>query len=89
MSACNCTRGGADMGSLVDMCTCTDACTHSKQGMGTEVGWLRHNHSATQGHQGFHITIQRGEADMVSLVDMYTCTDACTHFNQGMGLEVD
>ena len=60
MSACNCTRGGADMGSLVDMYTCTDACTHSKQGVGIEVGWLRHNHSATQGHQGFHTTIQRG-----------------------------
>ena len=25
------------------------------------------------------------EADMVSQVDMYTCTDACTHFNQGVG----
>ena len=44
-----------------------------------------HTHTATQGHQGFHITIQRSEADMVSQVDMYTCTDACTHFNQGVG----
>ena len=44
--------------------------------------------TATQGHASFHITIQKSEADMVSQVDMYTCTDACTHFNQGMGLVV-
>ena len=31
-----CTEGGADMGSQVDMGTCTDACTHSKQGVGPE-----------------------------------------------------
>ena len=53
-------RGGADMGSQVDMYTCTDACEHSNQGMGTKVGSLRHKHSPTQRHPGFHITIQRG-----------------------------
>ena len=49
--------GGTDMGSQVDMYTCTDASTHSNQGMGTKVGSFRHNHSSTQGHSGFHITI--------------------------------
>ena len=29
-------RGGADMESQVDINTCTDTCTHSKQGVGTE-----------------------------------------------------
>ena len=81
-------RIGADMGSQVDMYICTDACANSNQGKGTEVGSLRHNHSPTQGHPGFHITIQRGEADIVSQVDMYICTDACTHFNQGVGPQV-
>ena len=44
-----------------------------------------HAHIATQGHPDVHITIPKSEADMVSQVDMYTCTDACTHFNQGVG----
>ena len=53
-------RGCGDMGSQMDMYTCTDACAHFNQGMGTEVGSLRHNHCPTQGHSSFHITIQRG-----------------------------
>ena len=36
------------MESQVDINTCTDTCTHSKQGVGTEVEWLQHTHSATQ-----------------------------------------
>ena len=48
------------MGCQVDINTCTDACTHSNQGMGTEVGSLRHNHSAGQGYPGFHVTNQIG-----------------------------
>ena len=31
------TGGLANMGSQVDIITCSDACTHSKQGVGTEV----------------------------------------------------
>ena len=34
----------ADMGSQVDISTCTDACTHSNQGVGPEVGLLEHTH---------------------------------------------
>ena len=48
------------MGSQEDINSCTDACTHSNQGVGTEMGSLRHNHSLTQGHPGLHITIQKG-----------------------------
>ena len=48
------------MGSQVDINTCTDACTHSNQGVGPELGSLRHSHSPTQGHPGFHITMHRG-----------------------------
>ena len=48
------------MGSQVDMYKCTDTCAYSNQGVGTEVGLLRQNHSPTQGHPDFHIPIQRG-----------------------------
>ena len=38
MFPCNYANGGgADMESQVDINTCTDACTHSKQGLGTEM----------------------------------------------------
>ena len=47
------------MGSQVDTYTCTDACTHSKQGVRTEMRSLGHKHSATQGHPCFHVTMQR------------------------------
>ena len=40
-------RGQADMGTPMDTNICTDACTHSKQGVGTEIRWLGHKHSAT------------------------------------------
>ena len=42
-------------------------------------------HNATQ---GFHVSIKlciEGAAEMGSQVDMYTCTDQCIHFNQGIG----
>ena len=41
--------GGADMGSQVDINSCTDACTHFNQGVWPEVGWLGHTHHDTQG----------------------------------------
>ena len=52
--------GLANMGSQVDINTCTDACTHSKQGVWTEIKWLGHKHTAIQGHPGFHQTMHRG-----------------------------
>ena len=55
-----CMQGGADMGSQDDLNSCTDACTHSKQGVGTEMqdDWDI-KHSAIQGHPGFHKTMHR------------------------------
>ena len=37
-----CKGGGADVGSQVDMHICTDACTHSNQGVGTDEGSMGH-----------------------------------------------
>ena len=37
-----CMQGGADMGSQVDINSCTDACTHSKQGVVPHAGSLGH-----------------------------------------------
>ena len=54
-----CKGGGPDMGSQVDINSCTDACTHSKQGVGTQAGSLGHKHSNTQVHPTSHITIHR------------------------------
>ena len=79
-----CTGGGADMGSHVDMYTCTDACVHSNQGMCPEVGWLWQPHNAAQRHPCFHQTMHRGGADMGSKVEINSCTDAFTHSNQGV-----
>ena len=33
----------------MDINTCTDACAHSRKGLGTEMGDI-HTNSATQGH---------------------------------------
>ena len=49
-----CIGGGADMGSQVDINSCTDACTHSNQGVWPEVGWLGQTHNATERHPYFH-----------------------------------
>ena len=51
---------GADMGSQVDINSCSDACTHSKQGVGPQAGRLGHTHSDTQGHPSFYETMHRG-----------------------------
>ena len=55
-----CKGNGAECGTQVDISTCTDACTHSKQGVGTEMRCLGHIHSAIQGHHCFHITMHSG-----------------------------
>ena len=46
----------ANMGRHVSIKTYTDACTHSKQGVWPEVGWLGHTHTASQGHPGSRVT---------------------------------
>ena len=61
-----CIVGGAVMRSQVDINTCTDACTHSKQGVGTEMRWLGHKDNSIQRHPGFHQSMHRGGADMGS-----------------------
>ena len=42
-----CIGVGQDMASQVDINTCTDAYTHSKQGVGTEMRQLGHEHRDT------------------------------------------
>ena len=58
-------RDKADMGSQVDINSCTDACTHSNQGFWPTAGWLGHTQWHT-GHWGFHVTIHRGWAKVGS-----------------------
>ena len=60
------------MGIHVDINTCTDACTHSKQEVGTEMRGLQHQ------------TMHRGGADMESQMDINSCTDAWKHSKQGV-----
>ena len=54
-----CIGCGPDIVRKVDINLCTDACTHSKQGVGTQAGSLGHKHSNTQVHPTFHVTIHR------------------------------
>ena len=42
---------------------------------------------ATQGYTCLHSTVLRGGADVRDQVAMHSCTDACTHYNKGVGLE--
>ena len=73
------------MGSWVDINTCTDAWTHSKQGMGTEMRWLGNIHCAIQ---GTHVSIKLCIGiwgDIGIHFNINTCTCAYTHSNQGVG----
>ena len=61
-----------------------DACTYLKHSLTkedgsleTHVGPYRYIHVSTQ-------LCKVGDADVVSHVDIHTCTDACTHSNQGV-----
>ena len=55
MFACNYVeRDGADVGDQVDMHKCTDAYTHSNQGMGPEKGGWEHASGAKQQHTSEH-----------------------------------
>ena len=85
MFACNCKRGGADMGVRW---TCIHVLMHVHIVIKMwELKW-GHWDTTTVPHKGTQVSIslfKGGETDMVSQVDMYTCTDACTHFNQYVG----
>ena len=46
----------------------------------------------TMPHMRTHVSIKLymgHEADMANQVDITTCTDACTHSNQGVGTEIE
>ena len=74
-----CIGGGAHMENPVGINTCTDACTHSLQGVGTEMRWLQYKHTATL----VSLLLSKGVwGDIGSQMDMYTCTNAYTHFNK-------
>ena len=49
-----CIGNGADISSQVDINSCTAACTHSKQVVGTEMRLLENKHIDIQGHTDFH-----------------------------------
>ena len=74
--------GGPDMGCKVDINSCTDACTHSKQGVATEMRWLGHKHTPYRGTQVFIKLCIWGGPDVDSQVDIKSCTHACTHSKQ-------
>ena len=84
-----CIRGVPHISSQVDINSCTDQCTHSKQGVGPQPGWMGHRQSDTQEHPTFHVTIHRGwTRHRASKVDIYSCTDACTHSKPGVATEM-
>ena len=72
------------MGRHVDINTCTDAYTHSKQSVGTEMRLLGHKHTDMEGHPGFHQTMHRGWNRHGQSGGHKVITDACTHSNQGV-----
>ena len=47
------------MGCKVDINSCTDTCTHYKQGVGPQPVCMGHRQSDTQGHPTLHVTIHR------------------------------
>ena len=53
-------RGGADLGSQVDMPACADACTHYNQGVETDELWMQYADGATQGWTGMNTAMLRG-----------------------------
>ena len=67
--------GGTDVGSQVDMHTCTEACTYSKQGVGSVKGdWDMH----VWPHTGAHVCMQLCKgvgADMVRHTYKHTNQD--------------
>ena len=49
----------SQLGSQVDINSCTGAWKYSKQDVGTQAGLLGHKHTDIQGHPGFHQTMHR------------------------------
>ena len=74
-----CKGGGAEVGTHVDMHTCTDTYTHSNIGVVLEDGPLDKTQEATHG------CTQLCKWDVKSQMNMSTCTEACTHSNQVVG----
>ena len=74
-----CKGDGVESGTQIDISTHTDACTHSNQGVETEM-----EVTGTQ-TPGCQETMHRGGPYMGSQVDINSCTDACTHSKQGVG----
>ena len=55
-----CIGDGRDMGSQVDINSCTADCTHSKEGVETQAGCQAHTHTPQhRGTSSFHATIHR------------------------------
>ena len=79
MLVCNYERGWSRCKDSGGMQACPDAHTRSNEGVGLDEWQLAHAHRATEGHTCLHTTMQRGEADVGSQLDMHTCTDVCTH----------
>ena len=76
------------MGSQVDKNSCTDACTHSKKGVGPQAGdW----DTCTVTNRGTQVSIKLcigAEPNMGSQMDINSCTNACTHSKQGVRTEM-
>ena len=47
-----------------------------------------YTHCATEGQPCFYVTMQKGQAKTRSQMDINTCTDAYTHFEQGVRTEM-
>ena len=76
-----CKGGRADVGSQLDMYTCSDLCTYSNQGVGTRRGLTE---TFMQDFIGAHMFAWIG-----SQSDMYTCTDASTWKKKGALFVID
>ena len=83
-----CKGDGEEFGTHVDISTCTDACTHSIQGVRTKLGdWDTYTVSYRVTHVSMYLCKGSG-AHFWSQVDMHTCNDAYTYSKQGVGPEV-
>ena len=75
------------MGSKDDLNSGTDACTHSKQVVGTEMRWPGHNTHWYTGVPRFpsNYAYKAGADTWAVRMDLNACTDACTHSKQDSG----
>ena len=77
----------SDVRSQVGIHMCTDACTHSNQGVEPDEGLRGYTHRAIQGTHVCAQQFQGSETDVSNHVCMHTCTDVCTLSNQGVRTE--